>query len=484
MPKMINDYIEKYSKPIDNDSIVFIFETGIAYGISRDKLLQDLPAQFVSRGNFNYFYDYYKFYIGSKQIRNVLYKNKKGEWIKIFALINEYPNLANIYEFCNSETDLRYTKYLISNEYVPEVYYTDKDNNLFKINERDNSKNYITKVPKYIDELNPDIVELSQFSIENPTYSFNYRHLMYDLRIKIKDESIGTDNLLINLNGIFVEPVYLTAFPDSVFIKNARWLYKTIEEKLKPDAEPISSSPQSISPTANVEFGENAYYKNYSIRLRLFKWNEVNISNWISINFMNYYTEVLEYKNVRIPKTLSFQEELNPDNTIILCNGMVMKPSEYVIRGNEVDLRFIKDEFYRLYGEFKEKNMPNALNLASEFINDRRYYAIKFTDTESSKTVKLRRTSPMEISFLSKDDVLFDEVSSDDFILVDGIFLPYTIKNNGLVEFPKLKDSNLYYSNEVLPFRDRAIEKIEVVNYYHPIDFYQPRFYNGKVAKD
>lgn len=464
MRDTIENYIKTFSKSVDNDSIVYIFDTGMAYGMARERITEQFPAMYVSKRVFDYYNDFFRQVLANRRIKNVIYKAKNGKWYKVYHILEDYPNLTDIFDFINN--DPRAESYILHIKHVPEMLYTDTKGEMFKIYERDNSKFYNAKIPIFLDELNPEILELEQFSIENPSYGPDLKHLMNDLRIKFKTEV--PENILINLNGLFVEGIKLTAFPDSLFIKNAKYLYRTVKEVWKEDATPTYIE-DAIQPVADAIFDDNKDYKrNYNIKIRLFKWKDVNISPWISIESMKYDLQVLEYKNIRIPNTLQFTQELNYENTIILCNGLIMDPSEYEINGKKVYLKNLLSEFYTLYYEFKQKNMASALNTALEFINNRYYHAIQFTDADPSQVLRLRRTSPMEVSFMDKKDVLFDNVNSQDLITVDGSYLPYVIKSNGLVFFPKFSNDALFLYEDTIPFKERKITKYELVNYYDP----------------
>lgn len=460
--KTITEYIDSVSKSVDNDSIVYVFESGFAFGVSMDKLKEQKPAWHTNRRIFDHYDHYLKQLLGTGKIKNVLYKNKIGQWIKIFPILNDYPLTTDPFNLANDEEMNK--KYILSPNLVPELYYTDNESNIYHIFERDNSKSYIPKTPIFLDENNTDIIEMEQFSIENPNYSHSLRHLMNDLRIKFKTEV--PENILINLNGIFIEPVKLSAYPDSLFIKNARWVYRTVKKVLKDEAEP-ELYESSSAPLAVANYKDSDFLRTYSINIRLFKWENVSISNWIGIENVNYNLQVLEFKNNRIPSSLLFSEELNNDDTIIICNGLIMDPSEYKINGRTVELLNTVEEFHRLYNEFKEKNMTTALNEALMYINNRYYYAVRFKDLDPNFQLKLRRTSPLEIGFLSYDSVLFDNVNSQDLIIVDGAYLPYLIESNGLIRYPKMVDDNLYYKEDILPFKKRKITKFEFVNYYN-----------------
>lgn len=467
MSKYISDYINTRIKSVDNDSLVYIFKSGYVWGMARERIIAEYPLIYPVNPT-----DYFSFYDTmlkrkADQIINVLYKNNNGKWVKLLKLIFDNPysdpfDTANLAE--NEE------KYELHVKHIPEMDYVDKDGNIYRIQERDNDRNYQKKQPVYIDELNKNTIKLSQFSIENPTYGFQLRHMMNDLRIQFLDKTIDKNNLLVNLNGLFVEPSYLASHKDSIFIKNARWTYKCYNGKLKENATPASTKKSTIvGPTASLNFSDEDFYRNYSIKVRLFQWNDVTISPWIHVEHVNYKLVIAEFKNVRVMDSLIFSQELPPDRTIIICDGMIMNPSEYIIDGKKVQLRYLGNEFLRLYDEFKSKNMISALNDAAYYVNNRYYHAIVFEDKDPTRDLVLRKTTPIDIGILGYNSVLFDEARSSDFIIVDGVFLPYVIEANGIVKFPKFNDDNLYFREDLFPFKDRRITKIELVNYIKTI---------------
>ena len=464
----INDYIDQLSKEVENDSVVYIFKTGYVWGMSRERILKTWGLFNAENATdyFNFFETLLKRKAG--EISNVIYKNNNGTWIKLLALFNEnhFSDPFTIANYPDMEE-----RYKLSSSYIPEMDYVDKDGNMYRVLEKDNSKDYIRKQPIYINELDQDIVKLHQFSIDNPSYGFTLRHLMNDLRIQILDKSIDIDNILINLNGLFVEPIKLTNYPDSIFIKNARYSYKTILGKLKEDATPQSTKNDTEQKLgADVYYEDEDYNKNYSINVKLFQWKDVNISPWLPVLHINYQFLVIDYKNIRIPKSFVFERELPEERTLIICDGTILDPSEYTIDGKTVTLKYIVNDFNRLYYEFKTNNIKGALNQASFYVNNRYYYAIVFEDTDETRgNMVLRTSAPLEIGFLGYNTVLFDEVNTSDFLLVDGMYLPFNIKSNGLIEYPHFFNDNLYFEEDLFKFKDRKITKIELVNYGNTI---------------
>lgn len=463
MEEYINEYVEKLSREVPNDSLVYIFDTGYVWGMARERILREWPA--FDPVNPTDYFNYYDSILKSKtdRIRNVLYKNNNGNWIKLFPLMYDNP-YVDFFQHANYPDSEQL--YGISKFYIPEMDYVDAEGNQYRILEKDNTKDYTRKESIYIDELDQNVIKLHQFSIENPNYGFELRHLMMDLRIQFLDESIDKDNLLVNLNGVFVETTKLTAFPDSLFVKNARYVYQAIQGRIKDDAVAKTDTSIKDKNTADVEYDDEDYYKRYSINLRLFQWDGVKIKPWLPVAHINYQLIVEEYKNIRIMESLVFDEELPKDRTLILCDGLIMDPSEYSIDGKTVTLKHIMNDFNRLYSEFKKKNLRGALNNAAYYVNNRYYYAVIFEDTETTKgEMILRKSAPLEIGFLGYNTVLFDEVDASDFLIVDGAFLPFTLQANGLIVFPKFANDNLYFEESSFPFKDRKITKIELVNY-------------------
>lgn len=462
MKKTIIDYIDTYNKSIDNDSIVYFFDSGYAFAISRERVLERRPVHdYNNVDGFQFFDDILR--PNSHKIKNVLYKNNDGRWIKMFLLLKDNPYSSDIFSVANNPE--KYTKYEISEYFIPEVDFLDRNGNVYRISDKDNTNKYIKKQITYIDENDSNMVKLSQFSIENPNYGFDLRHMMNDLRIEIKDKSIDINNILVNLNGLFVEPIKLSAFPNSLFIKNARWTYRTIKGALKENAQPIATKT-GFGPTATVTYDESDYYNNFSINVKLFQWKDVSISSWIHVEHVNYELAVAEFKNVRIMKSLVFSKELDPNRTLIICDGMIMDPSDYQIDGKTLYLKHTVNDFNRLYYEFKSKNIKNALNDALKYVNNRYYNAIEFSDIDPNKKLFIRKSSPLEKGFLGYNTVLFSTTpSSNDLILVDGTYLKYELLPNSLIRFPKFYDDNLYFREDYYPFSERKIIKMELVNY-------------------
>lgn len=461
----INDYIDSFKQEIDNDSIVYLFDSGFAFAMSRELLSKKMPAAYNPSEVFNYYDDILKPAIGSGELRNILYKNNDGIWVKIFPLINDYKNVTEIFNLAN-DSEI-YQNYIAKKSLLPELIYTDKNKKMHKIYARDNIKSFTKKESIYIDEMDPNQIKIEQYSIENPSYGFSMRHVMNDLKITFLNET--PENILVNLNGVFVEPIKSTD-PNVIYIKNARYVYKTNNDIIGEDTELLESSTSKLFDASLELSPDSKFLKHYSINLRIFKWDNVVIEPWLYVKHIDYFMKAYEYKNVRIISSLTFNDEINKDSCLVICNGQIMDPSEYKIEGKKLHLLNIEQDFDMLYRELKSKGVVFALTEASNFINSRYYFIINIKDKdEANNHLVLKRSTPIDINLMGYGSVLFENVHSQDLITVDGSFLPYYINDNGLMYFPKFSNDTLFDEEDLLPFTERKITKYELVNYYEPV---------------
>ena len=464
--RSITEYIDSFKQSCDNDTVVYIFQNDYGFAINRELLEAELPAVYNESEVFNFYRDILRPAIGSGQVKNLLYKNNFGKWIKLFPLINDYKHVTQLFQLANDEAV--YPNYIASKTILPEMIYTDKDRKMHKIYARDNTKTFIRRKPVYIDELNTNQVQIEQYSIENPSYGFSLRHLMYDLKVTLK-EGLTNEDILVNLNGVFVEPI--KAKEDNVFyIKNARFIYRTMDTIIGENTNFIPSVHSKLS-DASLDLDPNSsYLKNYSINLRIFKWNDVRIDKWLNVQHIDYYMKAYEFKNVRIIKSLTFDRPIKKNSCLVICNGQIMDPSEYRIEDNKVFLLSLEQEFALIYRELKKKGITFALTEASNYINSRYYYVVNLEDKLSDSEIILRRTTPLDTNLMGYGTVLFDDIDPQDLLTVDGTFLPYHLNDNGLIQFPKFYKDTLYEEESILPFKDRKFIKYEVVTYYESIE--------------
>ena len=441
----IANYAASFKSEIDNDSIVYILKNGYAFAMARELVQKQLPSVTNKDGYFNYFEDLIKKHASNSELENVLYKNNAGVWVKLFLILRDYKNITQLFEQANNY-DI-YINYVAYKTIIPELYFTDKDNKMWKINAKDGVRTFHKKTFNYIDTLDKNTVEFVQCNIDHPEYGFSLRHLMSDLKIIFKRHS--TDNLLITLNGRFVNPEKKVNEENVLYIRNARYYYKLSNNNLVGDNTNFKEAITNGFKNASLELEEgSSYLSNWVIDsdINILAWNDVKISKWMEVNSITYTNEVYDYQNVRLINYLTFEKELNPKNTIILCDGKILDDTEYIIDGKKVYLKYEHAKFGVLYRHFKDigkgkRSVWNALNV----INNQYYHAIEFTDAEEGQPLEIRKTHPVDIDLMGNGSVLFnDPIGTNDLIVTDGKIVPYTISSNGLIHYEKFNSGDLF----------------------------------------
>lgn len=451
----IANYASSFKSEIDNDSVVYILKNGYAFAMARELLAKEMPSISNQDGFFNYFNDMVKKHAASSNLQNVLYKNNDGVWVKLFPILEDYKNITQLFDQANNK-DI-YSNYIASRSLLPELYFTDKDNRMWKINQKDGSKDFFKKTFEYIDVLDKNDVEFVQCNMDHPEYGFSLRHMMSDLKIIFKRRQ-SVDNVLITLNGRFVNPEKKNNEENTLYIRNARYYYRISNQNYISNNTNFEQVITNGFKNATLELDENSkYLTNWLIDtdINIFAWNDVNISKWMEVYNVTYTNEVYDFANVRIINYLTFKEELNPDNTIIICDGKILDDDEYTIKGRRVYLKYELAKFGSLYRHFSEmgrgkRAVLNVLNI----INNQYYHAIVFNDKFDNRPITIRKTKPVDTDVLGKNTLLFnDAISTNDLIIADGCVEPYTIKSNGLVQMIRNIDK-------------KNIKRFELVNYY------------------
>lgn len=444
----IANYAASFKSEIDNDSIVYILKNGYAFAMARELVQKQIPSIANEDGFFNYFEDIVKKHASKSELKNVLYKNNTGVWVKLFLILRDYKNITQLFEQANNK-DI-YANYVASKTLIPELYFTDKDNKLWKINAKDGARTFHKKTFDYIDTLDKKTVEFTQCNMDHPEYGFSLRHLMSDLKITLKRHT--TDNLLVTINGRFVNPEKKANENNTLYIRNARYYYRASSNNFI--GENTEFKEATINGFKNATLGlekDSKYLTNWLIdtNINILKWNDVNISPWMEVASITYTNEVYDYQNVRLIKYLTFGKELNPKSTIIICDGRILDESEYTIKGKNVYLKYEHAKFGILYRHFIEKgkgkrSIRNALNI----INNQYYHAVEFTDASVGQPLEIRKTTPVDIDLLGNGSLLFnDPIGTNDLIITDGKIEPYTIASNGLIQYENFNTNDLFGSS-------------------------------------
>lgn len=447
----IFSYKKSIKKNIDNDTFLYLFNNSAPLCISREAILKE--TELKDGSFFTYENKILPNLLYSNKCDNILYKNKDGIWINFTLLSMNYTTSTDLVDIANDKNI--YMKYKVSKENIPEVDFLDSENKVHYIEEHD-GETYQPKKVTYIDTSNDKVVKISQYSIDTPGFtSSTMNHIKNDLKIELLTET--AENLVVWLNGVFVEPIYDSENNKIFYIRDAKNVLDTIGLGVKND-DKLEYENNMASILYNPE---NIYY--YNIDLRIWKWEEVRVSkNWISVLNTKQSKLYYDYTGYDVVTELFFEEELNPDANMIFLNGQLLHQDEYTIDPNNkkhVYLTKIYMETLVLIRELIEKGYDNPYMYLKTLVMNRYYHAINLIDTDGRKTLKVNHVKPIKSNFPYINDVMFRNPRMFDIVLVNGSYLPYTIQRNGVFRYPKTIDT---YTSETLNIEKSFIWKLDI----------------------
>lgn len=447
----IFSYKKSIKKNIDNDTFLYLFNNSSPLCISRETLYKETDLEDGSY--FTYNSKVLPNLLYSGKCDNILYKNKNGVWINFSLLAMEYTTSTDLVEIANDENV--YKKFEVSKSNIPEVDFLDSENKVHYIEEHD-GETYQPKKATYLDTTNENVVKITQYSIDTPgATSSTLNHIKNDLKIELITET--AENLVVWLNGVFVEPIYDTESNKIFYIRDAKNVLDTIGLGVKND-----DKLEYENNMASILYDpENVYY--YNIDLRIWKWEEVTVSkNWIEVLNTKQSKLYYDYTGYDIVTELYFEEEINPDAHMIFLNGQLLHQDEYTIDSTNrkhVYLNKIYMETLVLIRELIEKGYNNPYMYLKTLIMNRYYHAINLNDTDGRKTLKVNHVKPVKSNFPYINDVIFRNPRMFDIVLINGSYIPYTVQRNGIYRYPKTIDS---YTSETLNLEKSFIWKLDI----------------------
>lgn len=447
----IFSYKKSIKKNIDNDTFLFLFNNSSPLCIAREAITKE--TELDDGSFFTYQSKILPNLLYSNKCDNTLYKNKFGEWINFTLLSMDYTTSTDLVDIANDKNI--YKKYIVSKDNIPEVDFLDSENKTHYIEEHD-GETYQPKKVIYIDCNNENVTKITQHSIDSPGItSSTMNHVKNDLKIELLTET--AENLVVWLNGVFVEPIYDTNNNKVFYIRDAKNVLDTIGLGVKhEDNLEYENNMSSI-----LYDPENVYY--YNIDLRLWKWEDVIVSDkWISVLNTKQSKLYYDYTGYDVVTELFFDEEINPDAHMIFLNGQILHQDEYTIDNTNrkhVYLNKVYMETLILIRELINKGYTNPYMYLKTLIMNRYYHAINLSDTNGKKTLKINHVKPIRSNFPYVNDVMFRNPRMFDIVLVNGSFIPYSVQRNGIYRYPKTVET---YTSETLNVEKSFIWKLDI----------------------
>jgi hypothetical protein len=299
-----------------------------------------------------------------------------------------------------------------------------------------------------IDESTSGLVAYRPFSIEEPHLLLDKRHLMQDLRVEIKD--VPSRKLLVWLNGIFVPIIFDNTYENVFYIKNAMTAIgsKCINQKL--------NSPWNYENSATATVVEDEANNEYRLdaNFRFFVWKNVRPSVWHGPLTVSRIPITHNYASIYITKTITFSEAVNKNAHMILDNGIILDPSEYVIDPDDnrkVTLKYVEIEANALLNEVIKDMKENPdiyggikpLFFIEQALIQHTYSLVNFAydGEEEGKRVYLKRSIACSTDFPYKNEITFSDIDLGDLITINGTYNEYEWAHEHTIRLPRFKYS-------------------------------------------
>jgi hypothetical protein len=445
MPERVTDLVQKIKTSCDPDTMMYHFKgSHLAEAFNRTVLNQvwtsyDESGNPIHQDNNTYYHKIIMPRITHEMASNIFYKNNNGVWVDYRKCVANYPRIAIQISAVIYESIVK-----VDVEHIPPCVYMDSDHYIHYIDEHDGT------YPEYripnidIDDSQEGLVTYVPFSLEEPNLPFSARHVMPDLKVKVKH--VPSDTLFVWLNGIFVPIVRDETYEDTFYIKNAMTSIgsKCINQKL--NSPIMRADPKTATILEDEEYNE---YR-YDVRLRLFKWKGVKVSKWYAPLSIEKIPIVHNYSSVSIVKKIVFPQPINKDAHLILDNGIILDKSEYTLDPEDprkLTLNYVESSAYALLNEIIKDIMENVdiyagirpLSLIETTLINRDYSLINFTNEDEEKRLFLKRSIACATDFPYKNEITFPDIALGDLVTINGTFNEYEWVHNHTIALPLLR---------------------------------------------
>lgn len=306
-----------------------------------------------------------------------------------------------------------------------------------------------------------NVITIEQYNVENPSMVGNY-HLKQDIKITVDHNYGDFENIIAWVGGVFVVHDFID--PENlqeIVLQKAKMFLKTRVVGYK-GLEPLT--PKSGNDAcATYEPDPAREDKRWDFDIRIFKWRNVKVSNWISPTLSNYDQYIHHDDNiVGIVKefaidyiaSLFFNDNID-ENHILLLNGIVVDREDYDIVGDEIRFKGIRQQVTSLiddaYREYVDTNEITNVKLISNIVESLLpkgddFNLIKFSHVDPTKTVTLNRSNQCYKNHPYPYCVTLPQYNVGDMILVDGVFEKYRVEEHNVIRYPLTEHTPISYN--------------------------------------
>lgn len=448
MPRTINDLLQTVKFHCDNDTIMFVFKNDVLAKAYNRTIIYSPWKSYDEEGDLFYNEDdiYYVKKIMKRMVvepcMNIYYKNPNGVWVDYRKCLSSYPTLSIV------DSSVRYQNIVqVDINIIPRCEFTDSEWYVHRIDEHDGFDN-LESVPNIeLDTNDINVVKIKPFSIENPTLPSTASHIMQDLKIELPINYTKKD-FLVWLNGVFVPSTEDELYENVFYLKNAMTMINSrcVNQKINSFKSYIPEN----GATVKLDKSNNEY--RYDIKMRLFGWQGVEVSDWYKPLVTRKIPISYNFSSIYIVNSITFPVEVDPDAHMICENGIILDPSDYIIDGldrRKITLKGVENRSNSILNELI-KDMTNnieyygkinPLNILSKVLTDKTYSLINFSSKEVDKKVYLKRSYSCATQFPYANEMTFSSLNAGDLVLINGTYNQYEWIHKHTISFPKMKYS-------------------------------------------
>jgi len=437
----LHDNIKTFEKNMSNGAIYFEFTDGYRFSLHRSlyitdsvhrKFVDGLISDYKVRSLVKMYY----------KVQNLVDSTADNQsiWVDLIKI----QNLTNtdIYQYAFNYRNIETLQVDIKN--IKSTDYTDESESVFYIDSFDGTTfdedlNHIIK----INTRDKRYTDIMKFNIDEPLNMKDY--LKDDIKILLKDDNT-TDNTLVWMNGRFVETSKADNSNKIMYISKGVSSLSYVHKGFIGD-DPLSWKHIDIGhPVASYDPEESRYYYGPDFDINIFKWKDIIISDWFKPNVYDYeafnyskttngnvFNMVIDHIN-----SITFPTAIE-ESHIILHNGIILERDKYTIENNTIYLKGIREKVSSIIASVIEEyplfsGLPYIVE--AELPKGEDYRLINFTHSNSSKVLKLNRSSLCLKNSPYPFHITFPEVNVGDIILLDGVFERYLLYDKNIINYP------------------------------------------------
>jgi hypothetical protein len=366
----------------------------------------------------------------------VYYKNTSGQWVDYLKIVALNPTVADPRTVANS-TSLNVNFLLKDLHVIPKCDYVDASGYVYHINEGDGSQLTLYQHfadTKYVDTSNPTEVNLSFVDLHTLTSGQLPIQHRDDLRITLLESGETFEDKLIWLNGAFVPYIQDTVNLKVAYIEKAAALIPVVE-KCKKYNTAVSLATDG---TGTVEEPVKISELRYDVKLMLFSWNNIKISQFILPTSVETSLLAWDHKGISVPDMIQFDYPLVKDTFLLFLNGKILSEDSYNIDTfdkRRIKLLYYRDSIFKLLNQSIDFT-SNYFDRIKDKVSHDIFSIVQFSHKLDTKTISIVRDRTCIANCPYIGEVLFKDVDYGDLITLDGYYIPYEFVENPVIRYP------------------------------------------------